>query len=127
MSIPVTLLYGGLSALLLITLSTYVSAQRGKYKSYIGDAPPVELQRVIRAHGNATEYVPIGILMLLVLELSGLGSTALHVLGGGFLAGRVLHAAGTLTKTPLSTVGATINNIALVAMGGWATYLHFVK
>lgn len=128
MAIPVTLLYGGLSVLLLFFLAAYTSAARGKYKTFIGDAPPPELQRVIRAHGNAAEYVPSVILMLLCLELSGhVGSTALHVLGGGFVLGRVLHAAGVLTKTPISTVGATISYLSIATVGGWAVFLHFVK
>ncbi len=126
-SIPVTLLYGGLSALLLVVLGANVSAQRGKYKSFIGDATPPELQRVIRAHGNAAEWIPLGIVMLLCLELHGLGGLALHLLGGAFVLGRFLHATGVIMKSPITVPGAAINYLSLGVMSGWAVYLHFVK
>ena len=44
----------------------------------------------IRAHGNFTEYVPMMIL-LAFLELSDISELKLHLLGGAFSLGRVMH------------------------------------
>ena len=126
-SVSITMLYGGLCTLLLVSLGGMVSAARGKHKVYIGDTPPPELQRQIRAHGNAAEYIPIGILMLALLELSGgVSSLWLHVLGGAFLLGRVLHVAGVLMKSPIATAGAAINYSTLGALGIWNIAQHFM-
>ncbi len=123
--IPVTLMYGGACGLLVTGLGAYVSASRGKFKSFIGDAPPPELQRIIRAHGNASEWVPLGVLLLLLLEVSGLGSLPLHLLGGGFLLARLLHAMGVIGKSPLSAAGAGLNYLAVGGMAIWAIVRHF--
>jgi hypothetical protein len=125
MAIPVTLLYGGANALLVTLLGLEVSRARLAGRVFVGDAPSKDMQRTIRAHGNAAEWVPLGIVMLLVLELGGAGSLALHVLGGAFLLGRILHATGLLMKSPTGTAGATINYVVCALMSVYGIYLHF--
>lgn len=125
MSVPVSLLYGGLNALLLTALSINVSLARGRYKLGVASAHPPEFVRPLRAHGNAAEYVPVGLILLLLLELAGVGTVALHVLGGAFLAGRLFHAVGMLRPSPLAAVGAGINYLALLVMSFWAIWAHF--
>jgi len=125
MALQATLIYGGMTALLVTLLGANVSRLRGGGVG-IGDPLTPELVRPVRAHGNAAEWVPLGILLLLVLELSGAGSRfTLHLLGGSFFLGRVLHAAGVYTRTPLSTVGAGINYLVLLVMSVWAIALRF--
>jgi uncharacterized membrane protein YecN with MAPEG domain len=125
MQIQATLIYGGMTALLVTLLGANVSRLRGTSVG-IGDPLPPELVRPVRAHGNAAEWVPLGILLLLVLELSGrVGINAIHTLGGMFFLGRVLHAAGVYTKTPLSVAGAGINYLMLLIMSVWAIALRF--
>jgi uncharacterized membrane protein YecN with MAPEG domain len=125
LAISTTLLYGGLCALLVTALGTWVSLLRIKANSYIDKEPPPSLNRPIRAHGNAAEWVPLGVLLLLLLELSGVPATWMHVLGGSFLAGRLMHALGALANLKISTVGATVNYIVLAVMSGWCVFLHF--
>jgi hypothetical protein len=126
MPVPVTLLYGGLSVLLLNLLGLWVSAVRNKHKAFVGNNPP-EIVGAVRAHGNAAEWIPAALVLLLVLELSGLPSLWLHVLGGAFVLGRLFHGIGLNAKAPwMSTVGATINYIVVAAMSLWAIVLHFV-
>ena len=57
-----------------------------------------ELDKAIRIHGNFSEYMPIALVLLGVLELGGLADTWLHVFGATLVVGRLLHAAG-LSKT----------------------------
>ena len=49
------------------------------------------LQRAIRAHGNFTEYVPTMLMLLFLLERSGVADMKLHALAAAFFVGRVMH------------------------------------
>src|SRR5512146_1018332 len=94
-SIPVTLLYGGLNALLVVLLGLNVSRIRIGTGTDAGQEGPRELTVAARAHGNAAEWVPLGLVLLLVLELSHAGNRfSLHLLGGMAFLARVLHALG---------------------------------
>jgi hypothetical protein len=126
MNLPVTLLYGGLTGLLLTLLGLNVSLRRLSGRVRSSQPVPPELWRPWRAHGNAAEWIPLGLVLLLALELSGrVGRFPLHLLGGTFLLARALHAAGLLTRWRLSTLGATLNYLVLAVMAGLALWLRF--
>jgi len=126
--VPVTLLYGGLNALLITLLGMNVSRLRGAHGVGIETPVPAELIRPLRAHGNAIEWVPLGLLLLLALELSGAGTRfTLHLCGGTLLLGRALHAAGFLGKNKLSMVGAALTYLVLIAMSIWAIAVRFTQ
>jgi uncharacterized membrane protein YecN with MAPEG domain len=128
MRASVTLLYGGLLGLFVFALSLNVSRLRGKHKVFVGDALPPEVMRASRAHGNSVEHVPLTLLLLLLLELTGsVSSTSLHVLGGTLVLSRILHAIGLMARSPLAAAGAGLTYLVEVAVAGWAVYLHFVK
>ncbi|GAB4214102.1 MAG: hypothetical protein OHK0012_11440 [Synechococcales cyanobacterium] len=55
------------------------------------------LQRKVRAYGNFTEYVPLGLLFIIALELMGTSPWILWGLGGALTLGRVAHAWGLTT------------------------------
>lgn len=126
MHVSVTLLYGGLTFLLVTFLGLNVSRARGVHKAGFGTMPEV-MNREIRAHGNAAEWAPLAIVLLLLLELSGLSSLALHLLGGTILLGRVVHGAGALMskRNPLTTLGATVNYLVTAVLCVWAIARHF--
>jgi len=50
---PVSALYAGLCALLLIVFAALISRLRMKLRSGLGDRGNAELARAIRVHGNA--------------------------------------------------------------------------
>lgn len=87
----VTLLYGGLLALWYVVLSVRVTSLRGRYKVSLGDGGHTQLQRAIRGHANFSEYVPLTLLLMAILEFSRFPPYALHVLGVTLLAARLLH------------------------------------
>ena len=121
----VTLLYGSVVVLLVGGLGARVSMLRTQKNAYIGATPDEPLLRSIRAHGNAIEYAPIQLLILLALEWGGLGSPTLHVFGGVIVLVRVLHATGVLSKTPLSVVAAVLNYLLCIGMGICGLIVHF--
>jgi hypothetical protein len=55
MSVPITALYAGVYALLLLVLAARVSGFRMKLKVGLGDGGHPEMARSIRAHGNSVE------------------------------------------------------------------------
>ena len=69
MDITVTAITAALLALLFVILSFRVIRLRGSESVSLGDGGNEKLQRAIRGHGNCAEYVPVGILLLLIAEL----------------------------------------------------------
>ncbi len=129
-AIPVTLLYGGLLIVLVVLLGSLVSLMRlfGGPAARIGKPNPENLTFPVRAHGNAAEWVPLGILALLLLELAHVPSFWLHLCGGGLLGLRLLHATYALNRGKpfaLAVVVAVVHYCLLAGMGLTAVYLHF--
>ena len=92
--VPITALYTGLLALLLLVFAFRVIRLRWKLRIGIGDGGDKAMSRAIRVHGNATEHVPIALLLLLVAELNHANPSLLHVCGIVLVAARILHAVG---------------------------------
>lgn len=90
----VTAVYAAALALLFFALSLAVIRQRRAAQVALGDAGNVGLQRAIRVHGNFAEYAPMGILLVLLVELQTGWLWAVHLLGLALLSGRLLHAYG---------------------------------
>ena len=90
----ITGLYAALSALLIVILAIRVVAYRRTAKIGLGDGDNPEMRKRIRAHGNAVEYLPLGLLLLLILELNQTAPILLHVFGILLIVGRLFHAWG---------------------------------
>jgi len=88
----VTLLYAGLLALMFVVMAWRVVQLRRSSRTSLGDGGHAELQRVVRGHGNFTEYVPLALLLLGLLELGRVSIYVLHALGLVLLVARILHA-----------------------------------
>lgn len=123
-------LYAALSALLIVWLSLRVITLRRAKKVRLGDGGEPELQAAIRAQGNATEYIPIALILLFLLETNGAYTALLHAGGIAILAGRLLHARGLLTDdlsyrilgmqvTIFTLVGLALANLGYVAYRGF--------
>ena len=59
-----------------------------------GDGDNIKLRSAIRAHANFVEYVPIIVLMVAMLEMSGMPALRVHLLMGALLVARLLHPLG---------------------------------
>jgi hypothetical protein len=124
-AVPATALYGGLNALLTLALAVNVSRVRGKYNTFRGDGGHAELQSAIRAHGNNVEHVPLTILLLLIAELCGGNSMALHVLGGAFLVARILHPVGLMRNlSAVQIPGALGTYLIQAVLAGYTLWLR---
>lgn len=99
MHAPITALYAGLLGLLVLALAINVVRGRAAFKIDIGDGGNAAMLQRQRMHGNAIEYVPIGLVLLLLLEINGASTPVLHALGGTLFVARALHAWGLSTTT----------------------------
>ncbi|WHZ18480.1 MAG: hypothetical protein OJF55_000629 [Rhodanobacteraceae bacterium] len=86
--------YAALGALLILVLAMRVMWLRNTQGVGIGHGGHDDLARAIRAHANATEYLPIAMLLLTLLALEQTRPAWLHVFGIVLIVGRVLHAFG---------------------------------
>lgn len=118
----ITALYAGLSGLLLLALAALVVARRRSAKIGIGVRDDRELERRVRAHGNASEYVPLALVLLLVAELSGLGGVWLHAAGIALVGSRIAHAFG-LTRSAGTSPGRFVGTLGtwlvILALSVW--------
>lgn len=94
--------YAGALGLLLLLLSILTVQARLRTRTLIGDGGKAELIKAQRAHGNASEYIPIGLLLLLVLVFLNAPAWGMHLVGGTMLLGRLLHAWGLHSTTGVS-------------------------
>ena len=92
--VPVTLWYAAALGVLLLVLSWNVLRHRVRALIETGSDKSPLSDRISRVHGNFTEYVPTGLLLLALLEWAGAPALLLHIGGVLLCAGRCLHAWG---------------------------------
>jgi uncharacterized membrane protein YecN with MAPEG domain len=97
-SVAVTLFFAACCALMQCLLTVLVIRRRLKAGVYFLDGGDDPLLRRIRAHGNFAETAPMALLLMALLEFSGLGPVWLIVFGVALLLGRVIHATSLLTN-----------------------------
>jgi len=95
---PVTTVVAALTGLLLVVVSYRVAIHRLKNRIEIGTGGDTQLERLIRVQGNLTEYAPITLILLGLLEIHGVDQTILISLGVVFVGARLAHAHGFGTK-----------------------------
>ena len=118
MAAPVTGFYAALLALLILLLGLRVVVLRWRTKTGIGDGGDRGLARAIRTHGNAIEYVPLALVLMLVAELAHASQGLLHGCGVALCVARVLHALG-LSRRSGATPGrfaGTVGTFAVITV-----------
>ncbi|MFN4025401.1 MAG: MAPEG family protein [Hyphomonas sp.] len=118
-------IYIGLNILILLVLAFRVVGRRRSVRVSIGTGGDGELEQRVRAHGNATEYIPITMLGLFVMASIGAQLWLIHVIGAAFTLGRVLHGIGLsgnvlparMSGTILTWLGMLATGIGLIWFG----------
>jgi len=95
-ALPVTGLYAGLLAFVLLWLSIAVIGHRRRARVALGTGEDKALLAASRAHGNFTEYAPFCLILLALLEADGAPAWLLHPLGLLLLGGRIAHGIGLM-------------------------------
>ncbi len=120
--IPATLLYAGLLGLLSVLLANqvlYVRLRRNSMPAWKPDA-------TLRVQANFVENVPLAIVLLYLVEVSGAGTLAVHLFGGALVLFRVLHAWGMSRHEGANyarLIGAQGTFLVLSIMGMTALYI----
>jgi uncharacterized membrane protein YecN with MAPEG domain len=125
-AVPVVALYGALNALLNVALALRVSVGRLRQKVSLGTGDSRALEIAVRTHANSAEFVPLALVLLLIAELLGGSSLALHALGGTLLVARVLHAIGMERKAPNvpRALGAILTYLLIAGVSAWLLVLR---
>lgn len=112
MPASITLFYAALCGLILIILSVQVVALRRRHQVGIGAGERADLERAIRVQANFVEYVPMGLVLLLVLELGAmLPGWLLHVLGASLVLARMLHGFWGLNRSEGVSLGRFLGTL----------------
>jgi len=124
----ITALYAGLLGLISLWLSFGAGRLRGKTGISIGDGGNPELLLAMRKHANFTEYAPLFLILLALLEVNDVPSMALHAMGGGFVVARVCHGVGLKADTMAGMgrlVGAAGSALITLVASIWAIVTFF--
>jgi len=124
----ITALYAGLLGLMAIGIALAVGRARGSSGVSIGDGGNLEVITAMRRHANFVEFVPITLLLIGLLELNGVGGTAIHGLGGGLVLVRLSHAIGFRADESLQilrAIGAGGSVLILLISSVWCITLFF--
>lgn len=119
MSGSITALYAGILALIVVALGINVTVHRVKLKVPLGDGGNAQMLRMIRLHGNAIEYIPLALVLMLAYEINGGWHTALHVIGVALVAGRLIQTWAmwsTEAAGPARGTGQTLTWLSIAAL-----------
>jgi len=111
----ITGIYAGICGLLLVVLYIRISQRRLATKIGVGSGGDAELEQRVRAHGNLVESAPFALILLYLIEQTGLSSTYIHVLGAAFVIARLAHAQGMSSTTGRST-GRFVGSLGTVIL-----------
>lgn len=105
--------------ILMVVLSALVVRQRRAHRVGLGDGDGGQpgLQQASRAFGNAAEYIPAGIAVLILLSQLRSSFLLIHLLGLLLFVGRVIHGVA-ITGNRGVTAGRIIGMVLT-----WAAYL----
>jgi uncharacterized membrane protein YecN with MAPEG domain len=73
-------------------------------------ADQVMLEKAVRAHGNNTEYVPIILIGLGVMAMTGASAQTISILGGTLFVARIFHAYG-IQQAKVPNIFGMVGNI----------------
>lgn len=95
----ITALYACILAGLLVWLAVHVIKQRRINKVAYADGGVEALQIARSAQSNASEYIPITLILMALLEFNGAQPVWIHLTGIIFIIGRIFHARGILKQS----------------------------
>jgi uncharacterized membrane protein YecN with MAPEG domain len=123
-----TLLYAAIFGVMNIALAFPAGRMRGTTGVSVGDGGNPQLTLAMRRHANFTEYMPLALILLGLLEANGLSSATIHIFGALLFLFRLLHAFGLNADSIQSVprgLGAGGTALVTVVMSIWAIVLFF--
>jgi uncharacterized membrane protein YecN with MAPEG domain len=135
MPLPITLGTAALLGLMYVPLSILVTAARMRSGTGLGLGPepdpaiPSPLLIASRRHAHFAEYVPMSLILLGLLESSGLARTVLLGFAGTLILARALLSFGINAKTPnpWRLSGNMLQWLVILGMSGTGAWLVFTR
>ncbi len=120
--LPLTTITAGVLGMLIFGLAVYTMAQRVIHDRSWGDGGISSLRSAIRAHGNLTEYAPMLLVLMALLEIRGAEPYGVIAMGSVFVVARLLYViyAVVAQKLPLRILGFWGSALPLAAGAVWA-------
>jgi len=123
MHLIITPLAASVLTLLLIVLSIDAIRRRMALRIPFGDGGDPGLISAIRAHANLTEYLPIGLTLIGLLEANRANPYVLGPLAATFVVARYLHANGLYRRSDSlnfpRSAGIVATLLVLAIMAPW--------
>ena len=116
--IPITAIFTGVLALMLVGVSIRITVLRAKKKVNLFDGGDPELGAAIRVQGNFIEYVPMALALMGLIEAMGAKSWIVYLLGIALLLARIAHAWGLYFGAFQGRVVGTTTTWIVIAAGG---------
>ncbi|MDV7339216.1 MAPEG family protein [Terasakiella sp. A23] len=113
----ITPIYAVTLTFMLFALTVRVIKTRRTHKVSLMDGGVDDLKRIIRAHGNFTEYVPLVLILMAVAEINGAPEYALYGLGSILLGSRLIHAAGLIKSVIKWRIYGMYGTFTALSMG----------
>jgi len=112
-----TVVYAIILALLIVWLSLNVIKIRRHHQILYGDGNNKMLQIARAAQANATEYIPISLILLFALEYNHGSAWLVHGFGVVIVVGRLIHARGLLAdRLKLRILGMQLTLLSIIGL-----------
>ncbi|BFM18296.1 MAPEG family protein [Maricurvus nonylphenolicus] len=118
----VTGLYTAIFGVLMVFFTLRVGLYRMNSRISFGDEGDKELLCRMRAHGNFVENVPMGLILLAMVEAAGAADGWLHVIALLLLVGRLSHwlqLSGFIKPLPFRMMGMMLTFISMLTSSVW--------
>ena len=123
--LPASLATAAACALINLWLAIRVGQMRRLHKVSVGDGGNMAVIARMRAHANFTEYAPIVLILLALLELARGPSLFAWGYGFVFVIARVCHGLGMDTWKPGRAIGVALTMLVMLLLAGecvWTAY-----
>jgi uncharacterized protein len=121
--LPVTLSAAGAAALLNFWLGARIVRLRLSNKILHGEGAQGQLTTRMRSHLNFTEYAPLTLILIALIELATGSTLLLWGFAAAFLLGRVLHAIGMVGPIWARQAGMLLTFVPMLCLAGYCIYI----
>lgn len=125
MILPIALTTAGAAALINAWLAVRVGRLRLSEKVSLGDGGNARVLGRMRAHANFTEFAPIILILIALIEFAQGTSIWLWIVAVAFLIGRVLHGLGMDGLPKGRMIGAAVTMTVTIGLGLYAAALPY--
>ncbi len=123
----ITILFAGILGIMAIGIGATAGILRAKEGISIGDGGNPELLLRMRRHANFVENVPLALILIGLLEMQAVSSTAIYALGSALVLGRIMHFVGfgEDVRSAVRGLGAGLTALTIAVSSVWGIVTYF--